>query len=125
MATVAYTPRDLKDGDYVALAAWTLTGTDDGSALYIPNALYTMWMALGTFGGGTITIECSIERTVSTWASVTTQTGTTLTFTAAGVRRSEGAYVWVRPLASVSVTSVVVYCMAPADHRHYIARASA
>lgn len=120
MATIAYTRRELKDGNYVALASWVLEGTDDGAPLYVPNFLYTMWQVHGTFGGGTIAIQGSLERAVTTWIAAVTQTGTALSATANLLRRTEGAYTWVRPIATVGVTSCIVYCLAPADHMAYI-----
>lgn len=80
------------------LVTWeTLSETDaDGAgALLLGNGDRTV-QVLGTFGGGTITIEGSLDGT--NWQPLQDLEGAALTFTAVGLKGILESPPWIRPV---------------------------
>lgn len=113
MATVARTDSDINGDGSVIQSKWTLTGTNDGEPL-----LASQWadrsVQVGVtgdnFNAGTVIIEGSNDGT--TWTNISNPAGSALSFTAAGLKQILENTAYVRPRASVSVTSVQVFLVA-------------
>ena len=94
------------DGSVVT-AVWVLTTTDTGAPLSVA-AFADKSVQIGvtgdTIGAGTIVIEGSNEGT--TWSNLTNNQGALLSFTAFGIAQVQEHILYIRPRASVAVTSV-------------------
>jgi hypothetical protein len=120
MANVAATERQHTVGAFgkdVQLDDWTLTGTDTGvlsttGPTYVqnPQGSDRSVQVSGTFGGGTVLIEGSNDG--SNWFTLTDPTGAALSFAAAGLKQILELTRYIRPRASVAVTSVNVNLVA-------------
>jgi hypothetical protein len=97
-------------GDDTAMTfKWVLTGTDDGAPLeFLPWADRSVQVGSSgdNFNGGTVLLEGSNDGV--TWTTLRDPTHTALTFTAAGLRQVLESTAYIRPRASVAVTSVQV-----------------
>jgi hypothetical protein len=91
-------------------AALTADGSTTGLAL---EGLITV-SAIGTFGGGTITLQGSIDN--STWFSLTDSNGTAATFAANGATNIEIGELYVRGTLAGSTTPSVTLTFAPQRH---------
>ena len=91
----------------VITAAWTLTVTDTGSTLgcaaYADKSVQ-VGVTGDVFNAGTILIEGSLDGT--TWSTLTTNQGSPLVFTAFGLAKIQDHVIYIRPRASIAVTSV-------------------
>lgn len=85
---------------------WTLTGTNDGLPEVAPQYPNKTVHLTGTFGGGTVVIEGSNDGV--TYTTLTDLQGNALTITAPAIEKIEECPQYVRPRASVGVTSVVI-----------------
>lgn len=120
MANIASEESHLTVGEYgkdIQNDSWTLTGTDTGvlsttGPTYVSNPQGTdrSVQVTGTFAGGTVLIEGSHDGV--TWFTLNDMAGSSLAFTAAGLRQVQEITRYVRPRASVAVTSVVVILVA-------------
>lgn len=97
-------------GDDSAMTfSWTLTGTDDGAPLeFLPWADRSVQVGSSgdNFNAGTVIIEGSNDGLV--WSTLKDPAGAALSFTSAGLRQVLESTAYIRPRASVSVTSVKV-----------------
>ena len=99
------------NGD-VQLVTWLLTATDDGSPLGIEWANWAdrsvqVGITGDNFNAGTVVIEGSNDGT--TWTTLFAAAPlAALSFTAAGLKEIVEMTAYIRPRASVSVTSVNV-----------------
>jgi hypothetical protein len=109
MATQPATFADVSEDRSLYTVTWTLTGTDDGGAIK-----FAQWadksiqcgITGDTFNSGTVILEGSNDGT--TWTQLHDPSNTAIAFTAAGLKQVLEMTAWVRPRASVSVTSVNV-----------------
>ena len=96
------------DGSYFTVT-WILNGTDDGAPIQ-----YAQWadksvqvgISTDTFGAGTVVFEGSNDGLL--WTTLSNPASTALTFTAAGLKQILETTAFVRPRASVAVTTVTV-----------------
>lgn len=106
----AVVSRLTQGGDDSALTfKWTLTGTDDGAPLeFLPWADRSVQVGTtgDNFNAGTVIIEGSNDGVL--WQTLKDPAGAALSFTAAGLRQVLESTAFIRPRASVAVTSVVV-----------------
>ena len=70
----------------------------DGGAVSIPGASDRSVQVMGTFGGTTVTIQGSNERTPTVWATLHDVNGDALTFTSAGIEVVAENTTHIRPL---------------------------
>lgn len=96
---------------------WTLTGTDTGvlsttGPTFVSNPQGTdrSVQVTGTFGGGTVLIEGSNDGV--TWFTLNDLSAAALSFTANGLKQILELTRYIRPRASVAVTSVVITLVA-------------
>ncbi len=111
MATVKATVSRLGQGgdDSAMTFKWTLTGTDDGAPLeFLPWADRSV--QIGTtgdnFNAGTVILEGSNDGV--SYQTLKDPAGNPISLTAAGLRQVLESTAYVRPRASVAVTSVNV-----------------
>lgn len=96
---------------------WTLTGTDTGvlsttGPTFVSNPQGTdrSVQVTGTFGGGTVLIEGSNDGV--NWVTLNDLSVSALSFTVAGLKQILELTRYIRPRASVAVTSVVITLVA-------------
>jgi hypothetical protein len=104
MATTTFAQTALAKG--VIQSTWTITGTNDGSPESAPQFPQKSVTVVGTFGGGTLIMEESNDG--ATYVTSSNQQGAAVSFTAAGTMAIASNARFIRPRASVGVTSVVV-----------------
>ena len=98
-----------QNDDSAVLVKWTLTGTNDGAPfalLEYAERSVQVGATGDTFNAGTILIEGSNDGVL--WTTLRDPQGVALSFTAAGLKQVLEATAFIRPRASVAVTSVVV-----------------
>lgn len=112
MATVNPTTTQLEpyDGSIMKFQ-WTITGTNDGAPMPWAQWADRSVQFAGTWGGGTIVWEGSNDGG-TTWATLTDAQTTALSKTADAMEQVVEITELARPRATVSVTSVVVSCVA-------------
>lgn len=94
MATISSTA--IVGPPYAAGATWALANTDDGVAVDLHEYSDRSVQVSGTFGvGGTVVIEGSNNGTV--WSTLRDPQGTTLSFTAVGLRAVSEMTRHIRP----------------------------
>lgn len=103
--TPVITELDPRDGS-VLLYTWTLTHTDDGAPVYMPQWADRSVQFVGTWGGGTVLFEGSNDGT--NYATLTDAQTSAISKTADGLEQIVELTRIARPRASESVTSVVV-----------------
>lgn len=108
MATVQATKTSLPPNDgSVLLFTWTLTGTDDGSPIDFAQWADRSVQMAGTWSGGTVIWQGS-NNGGTTWFPLTDPQGNAITKTADALEQVTEVTMLARPVASVSVGSVVV-----------------
>lgn len=90
---------------------WTLTGTDDGSPMPFAEWADRSVQFAGTWAAGTIVWEGSNDAG-TTWFTLTDPQTVAISKTANALESVIEVTELARPRASVSVTSVVVSCVA-------------
>jgi hypothetical protein len=92
--------------------SWTpLANGDSGSAVDLNDYRDRSVQVLGTFGtGGSVTLQGSNDGG-TTWATLTDQGGTNLTFTAAGIKHVQQLTEYIRPIVTAGdgTTALTVY----------------
>lgn len=84
----------------------------EGSAVSRPGGNDRSVHVIGTFGGGTVTIQGSNEPTPSTWSTLHDAAGNNLTFTSAGLELVAENTRWLRPvLSGASGADIDVYLL--------------
>jgi len=110
MATVAPTIVTLppsRDHQGVTIHQWACAlAADDYTAVDLPGKADRTVQASGTWGGGTIVIEGSIDGT--TYKTLTDPQGNALSFTADAIEAISENVRYIRPNPSSNVTSVTV-----------------
>lgn len=97
MATIDLTSTDRNSVPGVVLYKWEALGdADSGEAVGVGYAADITIQALGTFGGATVSLQCSNNGT--NWHNATQKGGTTaLTFSGAGVHSINEMPAFIRP----------------------------
>lgn len=117
MATVQPTFVKQRDENNVLIVKWVLANGDVGAPVSKPEYADRSVQVFGTFGtGGTLILQGSNEGDDSqsaptTYATLTDQGGTNLSFTGAGLKQVLQNTNWVRPNCSAGdgTTSLTVY----------------
>lgn len=104
MATVVGSQSAVAKG--VIKTTWTITGTDDGRPETAPQFPLKTAIFTGTFGGGTVVMEESADGI--TYVGCVNPQGTAVTFSGNGSMVILSNQPYIRPRASVGVTSVVI-----------------
>ena len=108
MATQPAAFKDLMGDGSVIQVTWVLTGTDDGSPVQF-SQFAGRSMQIGTTGDafavGTVIIEGNNDGS-TTWTNLRAPDSTALSFAAAGLKGVLERVGYIRPRASVAVTSV-------------------
>jgi len=88
-----------------------LANGDSGAAVDLNDYPTRSVQVLGTFGtGGSVTLQGSNDGG-TTWATLTDQSGTNLTFTAAGIKSIQQSTEYIRPTVTAGdgTTALTVY----------------
>lgn len=113
MATKTATITDAMGDGSAQLVTWTLTGTDDGAPLQFgqwADRSVQVGITGDNFNAGTVVLEGSNDGV--TWTTLRDPSSTALSFTAAGLKQVLEAVAYIRPRATVAVTTVNVILFA-------------
>jgi hypothetical protein len=107
--TSALSVLDAESDNSTKICTWVITGTNDGAAF--PFAQWSdksvqVGAAGDNFNAGTVIIEGSNDGV--TWSNLRGPDSVLLSFTAAGLKQVLETVVYIRPRATVSVTSVTI-----------------
>lgn len=103
-------------GDVIR-ASWALATGDDGAPIQYPEFADKTVQVIGTFGGGTVLIEGSNDGT--NWSTLTDPSGSSLSFSAAGLKQVLECTQYIRPRQSGgAAVAVTVYLVARRNRAH-------
>lgn len=104
MATI---PATTTHGEGVLYSWPNLATNDDGTPVGLIGSGDRTFVAFGTFGGGTVTLQGSFDQT--NWFTLRDPQGANIALTAAGIRAVMEAPIYVRPLVTGG-TGVSISC---------------